>query len=65
MSGGNRHSEGKTSQPANDPAMLMSLLVCFWSFEIFFSYLFVLNIIVRNGLKIYRRFRDDLYVSIC
>lgn len=29
MSGGNRHSEGKTSQPANDPAMLMRLLVCF------------------------------------
>lgn len=33
MSGGNRHSEGKTS------AMLMSFLVCFWSFEIFFQLL--------------------------
>lgn len=39
MSGGNRLSEGKTSQPANDSAMLMSFLVCFWSFEIVFQLL--------------------------
>lgn len=52
MSGGNRHSEGKTSQPANDSAMLMSFLVCFWSFEIFFQLLIF--------IKYKKKYKGDL-----
>lgn len=54
MSGGNRHSEGKTSQPANDPAMLMSLLVCFWSFEIFFQLLIFIKYYSSQWFKKYK-----------